>query len=70
MNPIGEQEVEESERISDQDPTGVDQVGEQAERSFKEYDGQEIDGEYQIDIDNIDPQMLNQLQRDVLGMRQ
>ncbi|CAD8123367.1 unnamed protein product [Paramecium sonneborni] len=69
MNPIGEQDVEESERISQQDPEGVDQVGEQAEQSLREYDGQEIDGDYddQIDIDNLDPQLLEKLQKDAIA---
>ncbi|CAK61850.1 unnamed protein product (macronuclear) [Paramecium tetraurelia] len=69
MNPIGEQEVEESERISQQDPEGVDQVGEQAEQSLREYDGQEIDGDYddQIDIDNLDPKLLEKLQKDAIA---
>ncbi|KAM3143741.1 hypothetical protein pb186bvf_004237 [Paramecium bursaria] len=76
MNPIGEQE-EEEDQTEAEDPEGVDQVGEQAEQSLppQEYDGQQIeDGDFQqdendeyLDLDNIDPELLSQLQKQALA---
>jgi hypothetical protein len=50
-----------------EDPEGVDLVGDQAEKSEEqEMEDYEDDPEY-IDLDNIDPALLKQLERQALA---